>query len=275
MVETALRDTLALPLGVALVVAGLAWLAGVRRRGLAGALGIAAGFAAGATAVTGVPRFPPVGAVEKVAWLGLLGLGGGLVAARMPDARWRGLVFAASAAVGVAWLGWARLGVPHMAAWLAGGLIVAAATWALVRATAPGGPSRELAALTGVAALTAAVVGVYGSSYALAQLVAVLAAALGGVLLMTGWRGRALGPAAHGAALVPLAGLVTILALYTRAEPLGLLLLVPVLMAGLVRTAVLGDGTKARHHAATAGFALLPAGVAVMVAVARSPELYM
>ncbi|SDG38615.1 hypothetical protein SAMN05216241_11069 [Limimonas halophila] len=283
MLNAALIDGLALPFIAALVVAGGTWLlAGkARTNGFAGALGVIAGFATGLVGVLGWPDVPPSGAVEKLPWLAPLGLLAGWAALRVSSARGRLLVVAGAVSLALLWLGWPRLAVPHADAWVRALLVGAAATWVLTRAAEA--PGRGHAGRVMLATIAAAAIGLYGSSYAMAQLVGVLAATLAGALTAVGWSPRGVGSLMHLTTGLPLVGLVTILALYTQAEPLALALLAPVLLADTVRDALFGAarpqsaGSPAAalgQHALTLAVALLPAGVAVLVAIARSQPLY-
>jgi len=286
MLDTALVNGLALPFAAAAIAAGGVWLlarltgATHAPAGGAGAAGMVAGFAAGLAGVLGWPQVPPTGAVEKLPWLAPLGLLAGVAATRVAGPRERLLIAGIAAGVAVLWLGWPRLAVPHTAAWARGLLIAGVAAWVLARAA--GGEAHGHAGRIFVATLAAAAIGLYGSSYAMAQVVGVLAATLAGAVTVAGWRGGGVGPLTHLAAGVPLVGLVTILALYTQAEPLALALLAPVLLADTIRDALFGPA-EARpatplaalgQYALTAGVAVVPAGVAVLVAVARSGPLY-
>lgn len=283
MLQTALVNGLALPFLTALLAAGGAWLAARRvpalaeAHGLAAAVGVIAGFAAGLVGVLGWPRVPPNGAVDKLPWLAPLGLLAGWAVIRVAGARERLIVAGVAAAAAVLWLGWPRLAIPDGAAWGKGLVIAGVAAWMLARAGAQTG--RGALGRIFVAAGVAAVIGLYGSSYALAQVVGVLAAALAGVFAAAGWRTGGVGALTHLAAGVPLVGLVTILAFYTQAEPLALALLAPVLLADAVREALFGAETTAAGHALgqralSLGVVLAPAGVAVLVAVARAQPLY-
>ncbi len=135
-----------------------------------------------------------------------------------------------------------------------------------------------------VAAFAGAGIAFHGSSYAMAQVIAVLAAALAGAMAGAGSGGAGLGAAGRTAAALVLVGLLGILALYTRAAPLALALLLPVfLIDGAFRrfddlaelAQRLGAGERGvRRAGLVLGLALLPAGAAVGVAVWSSGPLY-
>ncbi|RDD61918.1 hypothetical protein [Ferruginivarius sediminum] len=273
-VHAAALSTLALPFVVALGVALLVWRTGIGgRAGLAVALGVLAGATAGEIAVAGWPALPPIGAIDKLPWLALAGAALGLVSARLRDARTRLLLAAAGAAGVVLWLGWPRLGVPDAQAWVAAILVWAGASYALSRlgeVASPGG-----ALLLVIGSFAAAGVAFYGSSYKMAQLVSVLAAATAGAMAGAGAAGPGLGHAGRLAAALPLVGLVTILALYTQSEPFAMLLLLPVFLADSARRRLAGAGAGTPLTLLLlGGLALVPACAAVAVAYWRSGSLY-
>jgi hypothetical protein len=273
-VHVAALSTLALPFGVALGVALLAWRSGIgRQAGLAVALGLVVGATAGEIAVAGWPALPPNGAIDKLPWPALAGAVLGLVSARLRDARTRLIIVAGGAAGVVLWLGWPRLGIPDAQAWGAAILVWAGATYALSRLEEVASPGGALLLVIG--AFAAAGVAFYGSSYKMAQLVSVLAAATAGAMAGAGAAGPGLGHAGRLAAALPLVGLLTILALYTQSEPFAMLLLLPVFLADSARRGLLGAGSATSLTLLLlGGVALVPACAAVAVAYWRSGSLY-
>ena len=275
-----LIDTLLLPFGVAAVVAYGARLAGLTAAGLAVAIGLIAGGLAGQAAVAGWPAVPPQGAVDKLVWLGAGGLLIGLAAERMADPRHVRWLVAGGLALTVVWTGWARIAIPDTAAWLAALVTWGLVVWALGRVEAAGRGGGLVLALVIVAATAG--IGLFSSSYSMAQLIGVVAAALAGAMLVAGHGADGFGRAARLAFAAPMAALLTMLGLYTRAEPLALFLLAVVpLTPGLaerLQRVLAPDatgGTRTALRLATLGVvAAMPAAAAVAVAVSRSGPLY-
>lgn len=281
LATTLLLGSFVLPFGLALAVALLAWRLGAAPHGAAVGLGIAAGLVAGLSATAGWPALPPQGAIDKLPWLalggGLLGLG----TAALPD-RKRKLAIVAGLAGAVIWIGWPRLMVPHPEAWVAAALLVAGAGWAVTRLEDAGSAGGALLLVVG--AFAAAGISFYGSSYAMAQVIAVLAAAVAGAMAGGGTGAAGLGAAGRLAAAGPLTGLISMLALYTRSATLALLLLLPVFLAGTMLRRVdpmaswadrlSADGRHVTRLGLLLLVALVPACAAVAVAVWRSGPLY-
>ena len=277
-----LLGTFGLPFALALAVALAGWALGAAPRGAAVALGVAVGLFAGEAAVAGWPALPPQGAIDKLPWLALGGglLGFALDAVAQPRRRLTITVVGVAAAL--VWIGWPRLMIPDASAWAAAALLLAGAAWALLRLEDAGSAGGALLLVVG--AFAAAGVAAYGSSYAMAQVIAVLAAALAGAMAGAGASGAGLGGAGRLATGLPLIALVAMLALYTQAAPLALLLLLPVfLVEGALRryddlselAARLGaQGRGAARLGLLLALALVPACAAVAVAVWRSGPLY-
>lgn len=272
--DAALLQTVALPFTAALATALGGWLIGWTRAGLAVALGVLVGDIAGQCAVSGVPALPPHGAVDKLPWLALGGAGLALLAGRLRNERHAFAAMAIGAAATVVWIGWPRLLVPHAAAWVIALLLWAAATWALwrLRRVERTGGALLLIVATGAAAGVA----LYGSSYRMAQLIGVLGAALAGAMAGAGASGPGFGAVARLTVAGPLLGLVAMLAFYTNADALALLLLLPIFLAdgALSKLPAWAGQGGIRRNAALTGLALVPAGAAVAVALWRSAPLY-
>lgn len=272
-VQSAVLSTLVLPFAVALASALLAWTLGIRRAGLAVALGVVGGHLAGEVAVAGWPALPPNGAIDKVPWLALGGGLLGLAVARMRGDRARQVLLGAGLGAAVVWIGWPRLAIPDAHAWAAAVLVWAGASYALSRLDTAGSAGGALLLVIG--AFAAAGVAFYGSSYRMAQLVGLLAAATAGAMAGAGAAAPGLGSAGRLAVALPLAGLVTILVLYTQSAPFAVVLLLPIFLAESVRRH-LGDAVAAPpvRLLVLGALALVPACAAVAVASWRAGPLY-
>ena len=274
-------DTLAAPFALALAVALGAVVLRARLHGLAVALGVTAGLVAGQVAIQGWPALPPNGAIDKLWWLALVGGALGLGLPRLADDRQRRLAAIAGLTFAVLWIGWPRLMIPDVAAWLTGALLVAAGVWALSRVEHAGSPGGALLLLVG--GIAAAGVAFYGSSYSMAQVNLVLVAALTGAMAGAGAAPAGLGSAGRMAAALPLVGLVSILAFYTRAAPLALVLLLPVFLVesalaswpqlGTLASAA-GERVRGARLMLVVALALVPACASVAVAYWQSGPLY-
>ncbi len=273
-IDMALLRTLALPFAVAAATGLAALAAGWTRAGLAVALAVLLGGLAGHAAIAGVPAVPPHGAVDKLPWLALGGAALGLVGQRPHDERGRFALVAAGAGAALIWVGWPRLWVPQVQAWMAALLLWAGASWALWRLREVGRGGGALLLIVATAA--AAGIALYGSSYRMAQLIGVLAAALAGGMAGAGAAGGGFGPAARLAVAGPLLGLVAMLAFYTSADSLALLLLLPIFLADRAAAGLAGEAParSLRRRALLGAAALLPAGAAVAVALWRAGPLY-
>jgi hypothetical protein len=277
----AMLDTLAVPFGLGLAVALTAVVLRARTHGLAVALGVTGGLVAGQVAIQGWPALPPNGAIDKLWWLALLGGALGLGLPRLADDRQRRAAGAIALALAVAWIGWPRLMIPDVAAWIVGALVVGAGVWALSRVERAGSPGGALLLLIG--GVAAAGVAFYGSSYAMAQVNLVLTAALAGAMAGGGAAPAGLGSAGRMAAALPLVGLVSILAFYTQSAPLALVLLLPVfLVEGALASwpqlghlaGAAGERVRGARLLVVVGLALVPASAAVAVAYWQSGPLY-
>ena len=274
-------DTLGVPFALALAVALAAWLLRARGHGLPVALGLTAGLVAGQVAIQGWPALPPNGAIDKLWWLALLGGALGLGLPRVADGRRRRMARVAGLALAVVWIGWPRLMIPDVTAWIAAALLVGAGVWALSQVERAGSPGGALLILVG--GVATAGVAFYGSSYSMAQVILVLTAALIGAMAGAGAAPAGLGSAGRLAAALPLLGLVSILAFYTQSAALALVLLLPVFLvegalAGLPQLGQLataaGERLRGARLVVVVGLALVPACAAVAVAYWRSGPLY-
>jgi hypothetical protein len=281
LVSTTLLNTMALPFAVALGIALAARWAGYVRAGLAIGLGILLGGLAGQIAVAELPALPPRGSVDKLPWLGLGGLVLGVALQRVDSDRVRRHAIAGGLALAIVWIGWPRFVIPQTEAWLGGLILWGLVLWSLGRlqAAEAGGGVVVTVLLVGATAG----IGLYSSSYSMAQLIAVLAAALVGAMV-AGVRGGAggFGPVAQLAIAGPFTGLLAMLAFYTQADPVALLLLAAIPLAAsfaepVQRAVLAGPIAEARPAARLAvlgALALVPAVIAVAVAVSRSGPLY-
>ena len=273
---------LAITLGLPLAAAALAATAGRALPGVtpgsATAAGILLGALAGQVAIGAAPRFPPAGAVDKLPWLALSGIALAAVHQHFTQAVWQPYILPAGIALGIVWVGWPRLAIPDTAAWLAALTVWGGSIWVLRRLDGLR-PTRSTVIAASVAVALSGVA-VYSSSYSMAQLVAVsLAALLGAVVAGRG----SFGIPARMALAGPLIGLLTMLALYTTAAPLALLLLLAIPLApGIAERVEMqiwpatprGAPTSARHLLVLGAVALLPAIAAIAVAQSNSGPLY-
>jgi hypothetical protein len=221
---SALLQSAVVPLSAALIASAL-----FRRRGMAGA-GALIGFLAAFVAILGLPSFPPVGSMQRLAVMALAALLAG-VAAEAGRAAPRRLAQVAllSLAAGLVWLAWPRLG-GGLAVWLR--LAAVGAAGALLLARLATGETVAVAAAMTAMAVGISGVALVGDSASVAQLAGALAAGLVGVLA---WHWRRRGDAAPAvgvmmAAAVVLALLAGQALTYTKASPaaLSLLLLAPI-----------------------------------------------
>ncbi len=274
--------TLAFPFFLAGAVAVACWGMGFAARGLAVAPGVLAGFLIGQGLIAGWPNLPPIGAVDRLVWLALLGGGLALAMPWLGEAWGKRLALGGVLAVAVVWIGWTRLSIGQEDAWVAAVTLVLAGYWAAGRLERQGGNSA--AVLLAVAAFAAAAIAVYSASYSMAQLIAALGAAIAGSMAGAGAAGVGFGSPGRLVGGLLLLGLVAMLAFYTRAEPLALLLLLPIFLAdsllrhfpGANNLAARADGRGQRgvSLALLALMALIPAGLAVAVAVSSAGPLY-
>ncbi len=280
VVLSALVNSLAIPFAVAAGAALIGRYAGLTASGLALALGVLAGHLGGHVAVSHWPSVPPEGAVDKLLWMGLVGAGLGVLLDRVADARRRQIILAVAVGLGILWIGWARLSDLEGQAVLAGVLILGFVVWTLDRLeTTDRGGGVVLAVI--IVAATAGV-GLYASSYKMAMLIATLAAAIAGAAAAAGSAPAGFGRAAQLAVAGPATGLLTMLGLYTLAEPLALILLAVIPLTtslvawieGQLAAAGRGKAGPALHMAIQGGLALLPAAAAVGVAYAAGGPLY-
>ena len=273
-----LVQTIAIPIVLAFVVAGLLRLvAGHERgRGLA-AVGVGLGMLAAYGATFGIPDFPPVGSTNKLFYVVVVALAVGLLC---DVARWpvtaNGTLAALAARGGGLWIGGAKV-LDEPWPW---GLVVvivvavgAGAAWRLAR-------HRENPTEGGVMVLVAAIA-ISGAAFlantaSSAQLAGATAAALGGFLLWNWPKARfPLG----GGALLPAMALLTALAvqmvLFTRIEAYALVPLALVFVADHgARRLSLGAGAVAQalRPVVLALIAAVPAAAAVALVYLTLPQ---
>lgn len=276
----ALVNTLAVPFAIAAAAALIGRYAGLTAAGLAIAVGVLAGHLGGHVAVSHWPSVPPEGAVDKLLWMGLAGAALGVVLDRLADAQRRQIILVGALALGIVWIGWARIAALDGQALLVGLLILGFGVWTLNRLeTTDRGGGLVLALI--IVAATAGV-GMYAASYKMAMLIGTLAAALAGAGAAAGTAPGGFGRAAQLAVAGPAIGLLTMLGLYTLAAPLALVLLAVIPLTTTLaawveeRLAAAGAGRAgpALHMAIQGGLALLPAAAAVGVAYAEGSPLY-
>ena len=257
-------------------------MAGVGQRATDGlrAAALCLAWLAALVAVAGWPAVPPVGAIDKLVYLGVAAIPLAVVAAGASGRRAAALD-TALAVVPTAWLAWPLLVSGQGVHWLSAGA-VAVSGWLLLT-----GLRRKPASASGppalfVAAAALAVIAFYGASIRLAEIGAALAAALIAVGAVGFLSRRNLGGngALVFAAALLLFFLAQVLAFYTISAPISLLLLLAaILLAGRFapRAGGAGPGANARagRELSEAGSAALlaavPALAAVALAVAVSP----
>lgn len=222
------------PLAVAAIAAiALRLVAGADRGSLLAAGGVGVAFLVGHGLVLGLPALPPTAALQKIFYVGALGLalGVALDLSRETPSVTR-LMTAAVPAPVLAWIGWPRLLALDIGDALVLVAAALAAAFALPRLYDPRAAGVEPAIKLLVASVAAAMIAVIGASAAYGQLFGVLAAATGGFLLLN-WpvaRHRFGAAGALGAGLIFFA-LIVGTALFTAAARPALALLLLVLFA--------------------------------------------
>ncbi len=208
------------------------------------AFGLAAAVAATLWLLLGGLRFPPNGAVEKLAYVGGLGLLVGLLADLIGGPR--GLRFAALLWpwLVVGWIAWPQLqALEWHVVVLACGIALAGSIVMVQLWETRGGPAGLLLL---IAALALGGVAFYDASFALAKVIAPLGAGLAGAAVggwaSSGTRGFPLG----GALLMTGGGLfvagAALLLLYTPAKVWPIAFLLPLFFADLMAQRVAGSG---------------------------------
>ncbi len=273
--------TVAICFGVGLVAAAITRALGAWASGIGAA---AVFFAAYGGAYQKIPPFPPVGSTNKVFYAALgaaiVGLILDLIPRARPLARPFGVVLAAAV---VLWIAVPRFAEPDTTFYLtlAGlGLGAAVTLWRL--ATVAAGAGRDAGTLPAIAMLLALALGLApvalagGSSSAMmlfAGLVAGLGAAGLVALVMPGAGFGAAGILGAGGGLVAVAA--TVILISRQADPLALILLLPVLVAGQIGGRFLPDRLSGRARAVAIGvITVLPLILVFAVLILRHPESF-
>lgn len=232
------------------------------------------GFLLAYLAILGIPAFPPVASVQKLAALVLAGLVAGLVLDGLRDPvvlRWPPIV--AGPAVALYWLALPRLAQLEATTVLILALLCAASLIVLVRLEGVRKqPGLAAPVMLGFGALGVALIAFLAHSASIAQLAFALAAAIAGFGLWNWPRPRyRFGMAALLGGAGALLGLVAVLVLYSRASPIALALLLPIFFADIpARRIRLGSGllASALEPVLLAGLSLVPLIAALGVAYA-------
>ncbi len=272
--------TVALCFGAGLIAAAVTRALGTWAAGLAATAVFFTGYVA---TYQKVPPFPPVGSTNKVFYaalaLAIVGLILDLVPRLRPLARPLGVVAAAT----VLWIAVPRFAEPDAELYLtlAGlGLGAAAALWRLAGLAASA--DRNAGALPAVAMLFALALGLApvalaGGSSSAMMLFAGLAAGIGAVglvaLIFPGGGFGAAGILGAGGGLVALAS--TVILISRQADPLALILLLPVLVTGQIGGRFLPDRLSGRGRAVAVGIlTVLPLVLVFAVLVLRHPDSF-
>lgn len=273
--------TVAICLAVGLLAAGITRALAGWASGIAAALVFFAGYVA---TYQKVPPFPPVGSTNKVfhAALGAAVIGLVLDAGPRlrPATRLSGVIIAAAV---VLWIAVPRFAEPDTELYVTlGGLCLgaAAALWRL--AAVASGPGRDAGAVPAVAMLLALALGLApvalaGGSSSAMMLCLALAAGLGGVglmaLLFPGGGFGAAGILGAGGGLVAVAA--TVILISRQADPLALILLLPVLVTGQAGGRFLPDRLSGRARAVAVGvMTVLPLILVFAVLFLRHPDSF-
>lgn len=179
-------QTAIMPLFVGFVVAGILRLVGGESRGpVLAVLSVVAAFLGAYVLILGTPPWPPRGAIQKIAYVALIGGAVGLVFDLFPKLRAQsGLAALAGVAAILIWLAWSRLGDFGLNRESASALAVAASGLILlVRLGGKVGEAQTAGVLSLVYALGAGAVALIGNSASLAQLCFAAGAGIGGFML--------------------------------------------------------------------------------------------
>lgn len=261
-----------LPLAIAILLTGairLALGAGRGPQAAGAAVGIA--FLAGYAAVRGLPAWPPVQAIEKLAYLAAAALAVGLLLdllrAGATAVRIIGVIALVAA---IAWVFEAQVRQADPKALIYPALLAAGGALALWRVAGQRAQGVAPAVTVIVAALGLAGVALVSASLSIAQLAGALAAAVGGFALWS-WPVARFPFAASGvcAALIPLIALAALATLLTKAPAWALAPLLLVFFADLLSRLPAGSGRwrEALQPVYLAILAALPAALAVGLAM--------
>ncbi|MBN9529601.1 MAG: hypothetical protein J0H82_25555 [Alphaproteobacteria bacterium] len=273
--------TVALCFGAGLVAAAITRALGARAAGLAPVAVFFTGYVA---TYQKIPPFPPVGSTNKVFYAALAAAIVGLVLDVAPRLRPLARLLGPAAVVAIVlWIAVPRFAEPDAALYLTLAALCLGAGAALWRlAAVADGAGRDLGAVPVVAmifalALGLAPVALAGGSSSAMMLFAGLAAGLGAVglvaLAVPGAGFGAAGVLGAGGGLVAVAA--TVILISRQADPLALLLLLPVLVAGQIGGRFLPDRLSGRGRAIAVGvMTVLPLILVFAVLFLRHPDSF-
>ncbi len=269
-------QTALLPLLAAALTALALRLAGGPSRGplIVGAA-IAVGFLVAYAVISGIPPLPPRSSTQKLAYLALaaliLGFALGLLRASRTTVT---ITLIVAAAACVAWLAQPKLKSPDLANLIPIVLLWIGGSVALLRLNASRSDYPDGSMMLVLSAMGMAVVALYGRSVSMTQLGGALSAAAGGFVLcawfMPSFRLGVAGACGGGLVLVSMA---TILALYTRSNPIALSFLILVFfLDSVVDRLPVSSGTLGRvlRPVWMGVLGLIPVGAAFGVAYLMS-----
>lgn len=270
IVSEALLMGVALPLGVALVLAGgIRFGLGRTTGALLASAAIGGAFLVAFSAVQGWPPFPPRSGTQKILYVVLAGLAAGvLIDLVRGHILTRILVFIWPAVI-IGWIGWRQLMSLDPVALITITLLYAASVVALVGLQKPSGPSSNGPVMLMAASVGAAIITFVGAAASAGQLFGIIAAASGGFLLWN-WptprfRFDGAGVLGAGGGFVAIA---TTSILFTDANQLAMAFLVLVFLTSRVSTITKFGTRPALGPIVTGLVCLLPVIVAVAIAVA-------
>lgn len=273
--------TVALCFGAGLVAVAITRALGARAAGLAPVAVFFTGYVA---TYQKIPPFPPVGSTNKVFYAALAAAIVGLVLDVAPRLRPLARLLGPAAVVAIVlWIAVPRFAEPDAALYLTLAALCLGAGAALWRlAAVADGAGRDLGAVPAVAmifalALGLAPVALAGGSSSAMMLFAGLAAGLGAVglvaLAVPGAGFGAAGVLGAGGGLVAVAA--TVILISRQADPLALLLLLPVLVAGQIGGRFLPDRLSGRGRAIAVGvMTVLPLILVFAVLFLRHPDSF-
>jgi hypothetical protein len=262
-----------LPLVVAFLVTGaLRLVFGPARGAQVACAGVGFGLFAGYLATLGLPAWPPLGALQKLAVIAIAGLALGLaldlMRAEVTAVRLLGVLALVAA---LAWVFEVQVRQADTRGLVEPALLAAGGALVLWRLAGRRGEGAQPAVAVIVAALGLAGIALVSASLSIAQLAGALAAAVGGFTLWS-WPVARFPFAASGtfAALVPLLALAAITTLLTKAPAWVLAPLLLVFFADLVSgrlPAGSGRWREALQPVYLGLIAALPAALAVALAI--------
>lgn len=275
--------TVALCFGAGLVAAAIARALGARAAGLAPVAVFFTGYVA---TYQKIPPFPPVGSTNKVFYAALAAAIVGLVLDVVPRLRPLARLLGPAAVVAIVlWIAVPRFAEPDADLYLTLAALclgAGAALWRLAAVAVADGAGRDVGPVPAVAmifalALGLAPVALAGGSSSAMMLFAGLAAGLGAVglvaLAVPGAGFGAAGVLGAGGGLVAVAA--TVILISRQADPLALVLLLPVLVAGQIGGRFLPDRLSGRGRAIAVGvMTVLPLILVFAVLFLRHPDSF-